>query len=223
MNWGWTNPIIVGGGPYVWDLWAAAGQCDTDNGTLVGTVTVTFSPAGGSGRYNVIVDFDVDLPYTIEETHVHVGTMAYPGPDIGNWENVGSYLPGKELYVIAHAVVCGPFTNGAVETYNNGAGNLAEETDFSAIESYDTFQVRSYPNPFSSAVTFNFSLPEESQVELVIYNLSGQVVARVVDGLHSAGNHNVTWTAPDNLLNGMYIFRLQTPEHISIQKMLFAR
>jgi hypothetical protein len=222
-NWGWTNPIIVGGGPYVWDLWAAAGQCDITKGTLVGTVSVTFSSAGASGKHHVIVTYNVDPAFTLEETHVHAGTVAYPGPDIGNWTNQGPFDNGAEVYVIAHAVVCGQFTNGAVEAYNNNAGNLPEDADFEATESFDSFQVRSYPNPFSSAVTFNFNLPEESQVELVIYNLSGQVVARVAEGLYNAGNHNVTWTAPANLLNGLYIYRLQTPEHVSIQKMLFAR
>jgi hypothetical protein len=41
-RWGWTNPISTDPGSYVFDLWAGAGQCDTDKGTLVGTVEVEY-------------------------------------------------------------------------------------------------------------------------------------------------------------------------------------
>lgn len=94
-----------------------------------------------------------------------------------------------------------------------------EDEEWMAAE----FSLESYPNPFNTSVTFNFTLPEESQVELLIFNLSGQLVARVADGHYAAGNHNLTWTAPDNLINGIYIYRLQTPENVSIQKMLFSK
>lgn len=103
-NWGWTNPI--GPGTYEWELWAAAGQCDTSKGTLVGTVTVVYGADGV-----VTVTFNVDPPYSLEETHVYVGYDQFPKdrrgrPTVapGQYTNGGPF-DGSDVYVIAHAVV----------------------------------------------------------------------------------------------------------------------
>jgi hypothetical protein len=103
-NWGWTNPILPG--TYEMELWAAAGQCDTDKGTHVGTVTVEYDVEG-----YVTVDFDLFEDYILEETHVYAGTTMFPqtkqGKDTvapGQYYNASPF-DGSEVYVIAHAVV----------------------------------------------------------------------------------------------------------------------
>ncbi|MDK2834590.1 MAG: hypothetical protein PWP63_1677 [Methanolobus sp.] len=103
-NWGWTNQISPG--TYEWDLWAAAGQCDTSKGTLVGNVTVTY----GADGY-VTVDYNVDDGYLLKETHVYADYAKFPTDRRGNptvapgqYTNNGPF-DGSEVYVIAHAVV----------------------------------------------------------------------------------------------------------------------
>jgi hypothetical protein len=103
-NWGWTNPITPG--TYEMELWAAAGQCNTDKGVLVGTVTVVYDDDG-----NVTVTYNVVSPYTLEETHVYAGYDMFPTNRQGR-ETVapGQYtnnspFDGSQIYVIAHAVV----------------------------------------------------------------------------------------------------------------------
>lgn len=106
-NWGWTNPIMPG--TYTWDMWAAAGQCDTSKGTLVGNVTVVY----GADGY-VTVDYNVAPPYLLEETHVYAGYSLFPlvkqgkkwvyAVAPGQYTNNGPF-DGSEVYVIAHAVV----------------------------------------------------------------------------------------------------------------------
>lgn len=112
-NWGWTNPI--GPGTYEWDLWAAAGQCDTGKGTLVGSVTVVY----GADGY-VTVTYNVGAPYLLDETHVYAGTTPFPqvkrGKSVvytiapGQYTN-NSPFNGSPVYVIAHAVVGIPDPN----------------------------------------------------------------------------------------------------------------
>ena len=104
-NWGWTNPITPG--TYTWDLWAGAGQCDTSKGTLVGSVKVVYDAATGI----VTVEFDLDEPYILDETHVYAGYGMFPldrrgRPTVapGLYTNEGPF-GGSEIYVIAHAVV----------------------------------------------------------------------------------------------------------------------
>lgn len=64
-----------------------------------------------------------------------------------------------------------------------------------------------YPNPFTSGVTFNFTLPYNAEAELCIYNLLGEKVAALTEGNLSKGNHTLNWEA-NNLTKGMYFYRL---------------
>lgn len=102
-NWGWTNLISD---PYSgqWELWAGAAQCDTGKGTLVGYVDVSYS--GGS----LSVNFVVNEPYVLDETHVYAGSDEFPVNKKGDYIVApGQYRIDRRLsgdiYVIAHAVV----------------------------------------------------------------------------------------------------------------------
>jgi hypothetical protein len=102
-NWGWTNPI--GPGTYEMDLWAAAGQCDTTKGILVGTVTVVY---GADGK--VYVTYNVAFPFTYQDPRWYADDDMFPmlasGPTTAPGQYYdGSPFDGSEIYVIAHAVV----------------------------------------------------------------------------------------------------------------------
>jgi hypothetical protein len=74
-RWGWTNLIsVTPGSSQDWPLWAAAGQCDTDKGTLVGSVTVTVGEDG-----YVEVEFYVDEAFVFDDgKHVYAGYEPFP-------------------------------------------------------------------------------------------------------------------------------------------------
>lgn len=67
---------------------------------------------------------------------------------------------------------------------------------------------QNYPNPFNPATTFRYALPSDSKVQLTIYNVLGQMVARPVDGTESAGYHQADWNAA-MLSSGVYFYRLE--------------
>lgn len=79
-----------------------------------------------------------------------------------------------------------------------------------------------YPNPFNPATTFTFALPEPSHVNLMIYNLRGQLVATLVDGLRDAGTHEVTFNA-SNLASGIYLYHLTAGNHDFSGKMVLVK
>ncbi|WP_298506689.1 hypothetical protein [uncultured Maribacter sp.] len=103
-RWGWTiGPLNEG--DYTYDIWAAAGQCDTSKGELVGTVDVSYNAGDVSVTYNI------DPYYTVKETHTYAGNGMFPL----NKKGKATVAPGQysieenldgEIYVIAHAVVC---------------------------------------------------------------------------------------------------------------------
>ena len=66
---------------------------------------------------------------------------------------------------------------------------------------------QNYPNPFNPSTTIDYSLPSAVHVQLKIYNLFGQEVRLLIDGVQHAGYHQVVFTA-SNLPSGIYVYRL---------------
>ena len=65
-----------------------------------------------------------------------------------------------------------------------------------------------YPNPFNPSTKIQFMIPEKSNVSLIVYNLLGQEVSRVVDGEIFAGSYSINFDA-SGLSSGVYIYSLR--------------
>ena len=69
-----------------------------------------------------------------------------------------------------------------------------------------------YPNPFNPTTTISFSIPEESKVDLSIYNIKGQRVKSLVKESFESGNHSVVWNGVDDsgksVGSGVYFYKL---------------
>ncbi|HZY10228.1 MAG TPA: T9SS type A sorting domain-containing protein [Bacteroidota bacterium] len=79
--------------------------------------------------------------------------------------------------------------------------------EYSALpESYVLSQ--NYPNPFNPSTNIKFSLPNTGFVTLKVYNILGQDVATLINGLMETGTYNVDFDASD-LSSGIYMYRLQ--------------
>ena len=92
-------------------------------------------------------------------------------------------------------------------------------------ESYALLQ--NYPNPFNPTTEISFAIPEASEVNLAIYNLSGQLVMTLVTRQFPAGFHRVTWNATDDkgvrVASGMYLYVLKAGQHIDKKKLLLMK
>ncbi|UCD37354.1 MAG: tandem-95 repeat protein [Fidelibacterota bacterium] len=86
---------------------------------------------------------------------------------------------------------------------------------------------QNYPNPFNPLTTIKYELPVHTQVLLVIYDLRGREVIRLVDGYVGAGYNKVVWNSSDAtgrpVPSGVYIARLITPEYTQTMKMSLVR
>ncbi|MBC8415875.1 MAG: T9SS type A sorting domain-containing protein, partial [Candidatus Cloacimonetes bacterium] len=71
---------------------------------------------------------------------------------------------------------------------------------------------RNYPNPFNPTTTISFSIPEESKVDLSVYNIKGQKVKSLVKESFESGNHSVIWDGNDDtgkpVSSGVYFYKL---------------
>jgi hypothetical protein len=68
--------------------------------------------------------------------------------------------------------------------------------------------MQNYPNPFNPVTVIQYQLPVESKVRLRVYNLLGQIIADLEDGVESAGNQLVEWNA-SGVSSGVYYYRLE--------------
>jgi hypothetical protein len=81
---------------------------------------------------------------------------------------------------------------------------------------------QNYPNPFNPSTQIDFSLPQQSTVELKVFNLLGQEVATLIHGSLSAGLHVVNFDA-HNLASGLYIYRITAGNFTSVKKMMLLK
>ncbi|MDZ7268412.1 MAG: tandem-95 repeat protein, partial [candidate division KSB1 bacterium] len=84
-----------------------------------------------------------------------------------------------------------------------------------------------HPNPFYSHTTITYALPEAAPVSLIIYNLTGQVVRKLVDGVQPAGYRQTSWNGRDKFGNevptGVYFMRLQSGDQVRVKRMILQR
>lgn len=68
--------------------------------------------------------------------------------------------------------------------------------------------LQNYPNPFNPETTIKYSVPEQSRVEIGIYNIIGQKVAELFNGIKEAGTYEMKFKA-SGLTSGTYIYSLK--------------
>jgi flagellar hook assembly protein FlgD len=74
-----------------------------------------------------------------------------------------------------------------------------------------------------SSTKISYAIAKAGEVELCVYNISGQLVRTLEKGCHQPGYYNVKWDGRDDtgkrVAAGIYIYRLKTEAFVSIKKM----
>lgn len=70
-----------------------------------------------------------------------------------------------------------------------------------------------FPNPFNSTVLLRFALPTAEDVRVMVYDMAGQRLRRLLHSSRPAGHHAVEWDGRDGqgdpVASGVYLFRLE--------------
>jgi hypothetical protein len=104
--------------------------------------------------------------------------------------------------------------------YNNAISKLIIASGDVTPSSFALEQ--NYPNPFNPTTTIKFSLSENSNVTLSIYNALGERVAELVNTQLQAGKYSYQWDA-SSLASGMYLYELRTENFVSTKKMILMK
>ena len=92
--------------------------------------------------------------------------------------------------------------------YNSKVGSEIALTDQALEVIPDEYALdEAYPNPFNPSATIRFALPEAADVRLIVYDVMGREVARLVDSKKAAGYHRVRFDGA-RLASGLYLYRL---------------
>ncbi len=81
----------------------------------------------------------------------------------------------------------------------------------------EIFLSQNYPNPFNPTTTIPFGLNEDSNVELVVYDILGRKIRTLVDGLRTAGRYEIQFNSRE-LASGVYFYRLTTNSKVLLKK-----
>jgi hypothetical protein len=81
---------------------------------------------------------------------------------------------------------------------------------------------QNYPNPFNPTTAIQYGLLEDSHVSLVLYDMLGREVARLVDEFQKAGLKSVTVDGTQ-LASGMYFYKLTAGKFTATKKMILMK
>ena len=86
---------------------------------------------------------------------------------------------------------------------------------------------QNYPNPFNPITTVQYDLPEQSQVEIIIFDIMGREVKTLVNQKQGFGFKSVVWDATNNMSQpvsaGMYLYRISAGDFHQVKKMILLK
>lgn len=226
----WVLYYVVNGSWPTAKLSAAAGIAEF--GSMVsenGIISLPISLANTSGVLSAKVELDVNGALEIEG-------VASRLPE--GWIMVSKLEEGRITLAMAGLK---PLADGSFATVNfkvqdkdakavvQGKANLNDEysaqlNSVTVKEIPTEFELsQNYPNPFNPVTNIKFSLPENANVNLTIYNMLGQKVKTLLSGEQEAGFYTVRWDGTNELgsrvSSGIYIYRIEAGKYTSTMKM----
>ena len=81
---------------------------------------------------------------------------------------------------------------------------------------------QNYPNPFNPSTTIEFTIPEQSNVKILVYDALGNQIDVLYDALTESGNHLVNWNA-SGYASGIYFYRMEASNFVQVRKMLLMK
>ena len=86
---------------------------------------------------------------------------------------------------------------------------------------------QNYPNPFNPVTTLRYDLPEQAHVEIMIFDIMGREVKRLVNVQQTAGFKSVVWDGTNEwgqpMSAGLYFYRISAGDFHSVKKMVLLK
>ena len=104
--------------------------------------------------------------------------------------------------------------------YNETPTGLGISDEAPIASRYELGQ--NYPNPFNPTTHIRFNIPETANAKLTVFNVMGEEVATLVNGVMQAGGHTVSWNAA-SMPTGVYFYQLESGNFSQTKKLLLVK
>lgn len=148
----------------------------------------------------------------------------------GNFENIG-FVKGKGTtsepgsYSFAdNNLNTGKYAYRIKQIDYNGNFEFYDLNNIVEIGTPNKFTLsQNYPNPFNPATKIDFEIPADGKVSLIIYDISGKEVSRVLNNeFKNAGYHSIDFNGI-KLSSGVYLYRLLADNYSVTKKMTLVK
>ena len=154
-----------------------------------------FSGSGGSA----LVEFDVDVTDFIDNW------IEYDNANYGFVIMANNNQKFSKFYSKEHSNVN---YHPTLTLEYQGSANHEE-----AVESYE-ITAMNFPNPFNPVTTISYTIPQNSFVNIDIFDVRGRLIYGLCEGYQTQGQHEVTWNGVDKsgatAASGVYYYRIET-------------
>jgi hypothetical protein len=86
---------------------------------------------------------------------------------------------------------------------------------------------QNFPNPFNPSTTIKFDLKDKGFVTLKVYNVAGELVRTLVNGMKDAGAYTIPWNGMNDrggaVASGIYFYKMETKDFSQTKKMVMLR
>jgi uncharacterized protein YfcZ (UPF0381/DUF406 family) len=150
---------------------------------------------------------NLKLTDNINKTTKHeVATETISASNVVGEESKVHYEAGKSVKLLPG------FSAKSGSNFKASIGRVASSAKIAGAEPSETLKMYdAYPNPFESKVDIQYYLPKASKVTLSITNIIGMNVATLIDNEDmTEGDHSVTFTKGNTLVEGTYLYTLKT-------------
>ena len=111
-------------------------------------------------------------------------------------------------------------TNQSFDIVEMIVANSSEEILVNTISEFGLSSA--YPNPFNPSTSVTLTVPSADYISVKVYNLMGQMVGTLADGMMEANVYTFTWDASD-VSSGVYLIKAESSSSVDIQKVLLVK
>ena len=129
---------------------------------------------------------------------------------------------------ISNARLCNDASQTLSITRAEATGTIRNTELAKSVVALQTFALyANYPNPFNAETQMTYALPVAGAVELAIYNVRGQRVRTLVQGVQAAGRYQIVWDGRNDtgagLASGVYLSRLTSTQGVRVRRLLLIK
>ena len=202
-----------------------------NNNKVTPTKHVWFSSNQGTSWTDVSGDLP-DVPVHSLLVDKGNSSILYIGTETGvyqsinggtNWTSATSGMPAfapvDELVYQSGTNYIFAFTHGR-SAFITASPTHVDLADFNTPVSFEISQ--NYPNPFNPSTSIKYSIPSDANVSLIVYNIKGEVVKKIVNSFQKAGNYTAIVDGT-GLASGIYFYRVDAGKFSQTKKMVLLK